>query len=140
MRLMDDRGSAAIEAVIVAPVVVLLISLVIFGGRVALAHQAAQSIAADAARAASLQRTASQARAAANKATEAGINQRLPCASHDLTLDLAGFAKPVGTPASVTATMTCTLTTAELALPGLAGLITVRATMSSPLDTRRERR
>lgn len=140
MIVKDERGSAAIEAVIAGPVVVLLLCLVIFGGRVAMAHQTVQGIAADAARAASLARTSGQARSAAIRAVEAGIAQRQPCASHDLALDVTGFAKPVGTPATVTAILTCRVDTADLALPGLPGQITVTASMSSPLDSYRERR
>lgn len=136
----DERGSASVEAVVVGPAVVLLLCLVIFGGRVAMAHQMVQGIAADAARAASLARTPTQARSAAARAVEAGIAGHHPCASHDLALDLDGFAKPVGTPASVTATLTCRIATADLTLPGVQGQLTVGATMSSPLDTYRERR
>lgn len=140
MTFKDERGSASIEAVVVGPVVVLLLCLVIFGGRVAMAHQSVQGIAADAARAASLARTSSQARSAAAQAVEAGLAQRQPCASHDLDLDVSGFAKPVGTPASVTAVLTCRIDTADLALPGVPGQISVRASMSSAVDTYRERK
>lgn len=139
MTVKDERGSASVEAVVVGPAVVLLLCLVIFGGRVAMAHQRVQGIATDAARAASLARTPTQARFAAARAVEAGIAHH-PCASHDLAVDLTGFSKPVGTPASVTATLTCRIATADLTLPGIQGQITVGASMSSPLDTFRERR
>ena len=136
----DERGSAAIEAVVVGPAMVLLIGLVILGGRVALAHQTLQSVAADTARAASLERTTSRARAAANTASEAGLSQQLPCSTHELQLDLDGFTVPPGRPASVSATVTCRVSLSDLAVPGLPGTITIQATMTSPLDTYRERR
>lgn len=139
MTRFDQRGSASIEAVIVGPAVVLLILLVVFGGRVALAHQSVQTIAADAARAASLARNHAEAHQAAEAATNSGFDQQLPCANHTLTLDLAGFDKPVGTPANVSATVTCRLATADLGLPGLPDL-QIASTMSSPVDTYRERR
>jgi Flp pilus assembly protein TadG len=135
----DERGSASIEAVVVGPAVVLLILLVVFGGRVALAHQSVQAIAADAARAASLARSHSEAHQAAVAAMNAGFDQQLSCANHTLELDLAGFDKPVGTPASVAATVTCHLASADLGLPGLPELA-IASTMSSPVDTFRERR
>jgi Flp pilus assembly protein TadG len=135
----DERGSAAIEAAVAGPAVVLLILLVVFGGRVALAHQAIQGIAADTARAASLARTHTQARTDAGKVMQAGFDQQLPCTSHTLDLDVSGFDKPPGTPASVTATITCHLASADLGLPGLPDL-TISATMTSPIDTWRERR
>lgn len=138
MRLHDERGSASIEAVIAGPAVVVLILLVVFGGRVALTHQSVQAIAADAARAASLARTQTDARTSAQAAVQAGLDQQLPCASHTLHLDLDGFTTPPGTPAAVSATLSCRVATADLGLPGLPDL-TIRATMASPIDTYRER-
>ncbi len=138
-RLRDERGSASIEAVIAGPAVILLILLVIFGGRVALAHQSVQGIAADIARAASLARSRAEARSSANTVAQAGLAQQLPCASHTVDLDLAGFTRPAGTPAAVTATVTCRVASGDLGLPGLPDL-TIRSTMTSPIDTWRERR
>ena len=134
----DERGSASIEAVIAGPAVVLLILLVVFGGRVALAHQSVQAIAADAARTASLARTQTSARTSAEAAVQAGLDQQLPCASHTLDLNLNAFTKPAGTPAAVSATLACRVSTADLGLPGLPDL-TIEATMTSPIDTYRER-
>ncbi|MBU4188908.1 MAG: pilus assembly protein [Actinobacteria bacterium] len=135
----DERGSASIEAVVVGPAVVLMILLVVFGGRVAFAHQTVQEVAADTARAASLARTQAQANTNAAAALQAGFDQQLPCADHDLDLDLGGFSRPVGTPASVVATVTCRVAVADLGLP-TPGVITISATMTSSLDTYRERR
>lgn len=134
-----EGGSASIEAVIAGPAVVLLILLVIFGGRAALAHQAVQAIAADTARAASLARSRSEAHAAANTAMQAGFDQKLACTHRDLALDITGFDKPPGTPASVSATVSCRLTSSDLGLPGLPDL-QISSTMTSPIDTYRERR
>ncbi|MGC3994769.1 MAG: pilus assembly protein [Propionicimonas sp.] len=135
----DERGSAAIEAAIAGPAMVLLILLVVFGGRVALAHQAVQATAADTARAASLARTQPEARSAATAAMDAGLNQQLTCTDSALALDLSGFGTPVGTPASVTATLTCRVPLADLGLPG-PGSVVISESMSSPIDTFRERR
>ena len=135
----NQRGSAAIEAVVAGPAVVLMILLVVFGGRVALAHQTVQRVAADAARAASLARTQTEARAAADTALRTGLDQHLTCTNPTLDLDLTGFGTPAGTPASVTATLTCRVPTADLGLP-IPGQIAITATMTSPIDTYRERR
>ena len=135
----DEHGSASIEAVIVGPAVVLLIMLVVFGGRAALAHQSVQAIATDTARAASLARSRAEANTAANAAVRAGFNERLPCAHQSLALNLTGFDKPPGTPAAVSATVTCRLTSSDLGLPGLPDLQII-STMTSPIDTYRERR
>ena len=53
--------------------------------------------------------------------------------------DTTGFARPVGTPATITATVSCLVRLSDLAMPGLGGSRTVTATASSPLDTYRER-
>lgn len=132
----DERGSAAIEAVIVAPVMILLLLLVMAGGQVALAHQAVRAIAADAARAASLQRTAPAAQTSALATAYQGLDQQVACSYRDVTLDLKAFATPVGSSASVSATITCRVST--LGLPGLPG-VTVSATMQSPIDSYRGR-
>lgn len=137
-RRRDERGSAAVEAVVAGPAVVLMILLVVFGGRVALAHQTVQRVAADTARAASLARTQTEARTAATAAMHTGLDQQLTCTDPALDLDLAGFSIPVGTPASVTATLTCRVPSADLGLP-VPGTVVITETMTSPIDTYRER-
>ena len=54
-------------------------------------------------------------------------------------MDTSGFASPVGPPANVTATVTCVVNLSDVAVPGLPGTRTITATMTSPLDTFRER-
>ena len=52
-----QRGSAVIETVIGIPAFMLFVALIVYAGRVAIAHQVVQSAAADAARSASIART-----------------------------------------------------------------------------------
>lgn len=135
-----ERGSASVEVVLVAPVLVGLLLLVVFAGRVALAHQAVAMAAADAARAASIARTATAARTAAIQTVATSLaNQQLACARTDVVVDLSGFEVPVGRPADVTVRVTCQVLAADLGLP-TAPSLQVQATMSSELDTLRERR
>jgi Flp pilus assembly protein TadG len=137
----DERGSAAVEITMVAPVLALFILVIIFGGRLALARQAVQSAAFDAARAASLARTQGEARTAASKTAAATLaNQKLPCTTTLLDLDTSGFTKPVGTPATVTVRLVCDVATGDLGLPGIAATVPVDAEATSPLDSFRERR
>ena len=49
----SERGSSVVEVVILAPALGLFLALIIAGGRVAVAHQAVEASAAEAARAAS---------------------------------------------------------------------------------------
>lgn len=135
-----ERGSAVIEAVIAIPAFVLFVVVIIAAGRVAMAHQSVEAAAAESARSASLARTAGEAQA---KATAAGaqtlINQGLQCVSTTLTVDTSGFGVPVGSPAQVSATVTCAVDLGDLTMTGLPGTITVDATVGSPLDTYRGR-
>lgn len=136
----DERGSAALEAVIGVPALLLLVGLLVLGGRTAIAQQAVQAAAADAARAASIARTASVARSGASNAAHTSlVNQNLDCATTTVTVDTAAFSTPVGTPGRVSATVTCGLRLGNIGLPGIAGTKTITATMSSPLDTYRGR-
>ena len=135
-----ERGSAVIEAVIGVPAFMLFVGLIIFAGRVAIANQAVQSAAADAARSASIARTQGGAQAAGTTAATASLaNQQVNCVRTTVSVDTTGFASPVGTPALITATITCRVNLGDLAVPGVPGTKAITATMSSPLDTFRER-
>ncbi len=135
-----DRGSAAVEIALLAPLLGSLVLVVIFGGRLALARQTVQAAAADAARAASIARTASQAEQSAGQIAHATLaNQGVTCATAAVQVDTSGFATPVGTPATLTVTVVCDLATADLSVP-LPGHIQVSATSSSDLDLYRGRR
>ncbi|KAB7740933.1 pilus assembly protein [Nostocoides sp. F2B08] len=135
-----DRGSEALEAAIGVPAFLLFIAMIIAGGRLAIADQSVQAAAAEAARSASIARTQGQAHGSAvSGATSSLANQKLQCASKSVSVDTSGFASPVGTPANVTATVTCVVNLSDVAVPGLPGTRTITATMTSPLDTFRER-
>ena len=137
----DERGSFALETAVIAPFVLGLILLVVFGGRYALATQSVSSAAAAAARTASIARTASDARSTANSAAVMSLaSQEISCATVDVKVDTSGFKTEVGLPASVAATVTCQLDLAGLSMIGLPGSMTISADSSSPLDTFRERR
>lgn len=134
-----ERGSAALELVIIAPGLLLILAVLIFAGRVAIAQQSVDSAAADAARSASISRTQSAAGGAARSAATSSLaNQGLRCLTTGTTVDTSGFASPVGTPAFVTATVTCTVNLRDLGAP-IPGTRTVTATVRSPLDTYRTR-
>ena len=129
----DERGSAAIEAVILVPAFGLFVGLLIFAGRTAIAHQGVEAVAADAARSSSIARTPSQAQVDAEEAIAYSLaNNNLRCTTSSVELDLSGLSAPVGTPGMVTATVTCTINLADLSVPGVPGTHTVTATMVSP--------
>lgn len=135
-----DRGSAAIEAAIVVPALGLFIALIIAGGRITMAHQAVEAAATEAARTASISRTHEGASRDAYATANATLtNHDLRCTTTQVNVDTTGFAQSTGTPAAVTATVTCQVNLSDLAIPGLPGTRTITATMTSPIDTYRER-
>jgi Flp pilus assembly protein TadG len=136
----NERGSAPIEAAIGVPAFTLFVGLIIFGGRTATTHQALESAAADAARSASIERAAPAAQQAAEQAARSSLsNQQIHCLSVDVTVDASGFQTAVGQDANVAVTVTCRLDLSDLAVPGVPGNRTLHATVSSPIDTWRER-
>jgi Flp pilus assembly protein TadG len=136
----DERGSAAIEAAIGVPAFLLFVALIVGAGRVAIARQAVEAAAAEAARSASIERTQpTAARAAGDAAAATLANQHLQCLSTLVDVDTSGFAVPVGTPAAVSASVTCVVNLGDVSVPGLPGSLTITETMSSPLDTYRGR-
>lgn len=135
----SDEGSTVVEVVVLAPALALFLGLIIAGGRLAVAHQAVEAAAAQAARAASIARTQEAALADAEGAATAALSaQGLNCVASAVSVDAAGFAVPVGTPASVGATVTCQVPLADT-VPGLPGSLPVTVTVRSALDTYRER-
>ncbi|WP_328383700.1 pilus assembly protein [Micromonospora zamorensis] len=136
----DQRGSASIEMAVVAPAILALFASAVIGGRVNLARQALEAAAYDAARTASLARTGSEANAQALAAANSTLDaQGLSCTNLDVTVSTAGFGVPVGQPATVTATVSCTATFSDVALPGMPGDVPLAASFTSPLDTYRSR-
>jgi Flp pilus assembly protein TadG len=137
----DDAGAVAVEAAILAPALLLILALLMFGGRNAIATGAVEQAAVDAARAASLARTGAQADTAARAAASRSLaDQDLDCATITIRVDTSGFRTRPGESASVDTTVTCLLRLSDLALPGIPGCLRISATAVSVVDTYRERR
>ncbi len=139
-----DAGSAALELVVLAPVLLVLLALVIAAGRTSIAKSSVDAAARDAARQASLALSPAAAQqAGVASARQALAADGLDCLVEKVVVDtggpLAGFGLPAGTPATVSATVSCTVPLSDLFLPGLPGAHTMTATFSSPLDVFRER-
>ncbi|PZF86505.1 TadE/TadG family type IV pilus assembly protein [Jiangella anatolica] len=133
-----ERGSATLELAVLAPGLLLLIALVALAGRHAIADGAIDQAAAEAARAASLQRTPSAGRDAATEVARAALaDQGLSCLRTEIDVDVAGLRAPPGRPGRVTVTVSCRLRVADLPLRVPATTLT--ATAVSPVDTYRER-
>ena len=135
-----DRGNAALELVILAPILLALLSLVIAAGRTTVAQGSVDAAARDAARQASIALTPSAARTAGLVSARAALRQDGLDCSPAIVIDTSQFTSvPVGQPAAVTAIVTCAVPLANLALPGLPGTARLSARFTSPLDTYRTR-
>lgn len=130
----------SLELAVLAPAVLLLLGLVVLAGRVQVAAGVVEHAAAAAARDASLARTPDAARTAATStATTTLTGQGITCQTQDITVDTTGFTVPLGSPAQVRVTLSCTVTFADVALPGIPGARTLTAQATSVLDTYRGR-
>jgi Flp pilus assembly protein TadG len=118
-----DAGSAAVEVVLMAPILVALALIIIAAGQIVQGRIDTDGAAHAAARAASLEHTMGAAQAAAAAAAEASMGDQCGAAS----VDLAGDLQPGGT---VTATLTCTITVDSPVWTSHE----VTATASSPVD------
>jgi Flp pilus assembly protein TadG len=134
-----DGGSAALELVILAPVLLALLALVIAAGRVSVAQGSVDAAARDAARQASIALTPWAAKEAGRASAQASLRQDgLDCVPV-VAVDTSQFSIPPGQPATVTASVSCSVPLANLALPGLPGRTRLTATFTSPLDVYRSR-
>lgn len=135
-----ERGHAVgIEAAIILPALVLFVALVIVLARDALAQQAIGGAASQAARAASLERTPRSARASAQSVAASGVSDGdIPCLEQHVTVDAAGLRSPLGTPSTVSVTVSCLLAH-DITLPGFPQQKWVSETRTSPVDTYRGR-
>lgn len=142
-RLLDpqqrERGEVAIEAAILAAAMLMLLALIIFAGRYITAESAVNEAARAAARAASIAPDATAAAGAAQAQALQILNQQLHCTPAKAVVDASDYRKPPGQPANVRATVSCTVSLADLALPGLTGSKTLTATWTSPIDRYEQR-
>jgi Flp pilus assembly protein TadG len=139
-KLGGDEGSAAIEAAIVLPVLIMFLCLALAGGRIVTSGSKIDSAAEDAAREASIHRTAAAAHHAAQTAAAESLNdQGITCASTSVHINTGGLSVPVGQLGTVTVTVTCTVNLSDLLLPGAPGAKTLTSTATSVVDQYRQR-
>lgn len=132
----SDRGSEPVALAILAPVMILLLGLMVLGGRIAIASSSISGVAGNAARDASIARTAPQAvQIATSTAVASLLAQNLHCGgTPDVVVDTSGFRAPPGTPASIQVDVTCVVSLSDIGMPGLPGARTLHDHATSPLD------
>jgi Flp pilus assembly protein TadG len=127
----DDRGSMAVEFALLAPAFIVLMLLLVFGGRVVEAQGQVDGAARDAARAASVQQNSANVGAAIQNAADGDLYQ----AGHRVCTQAPQGSWAPGNDA-VSVTIKCTINVAFF--PGL-GSMTMTGTAVAPLDTYVER-
>jgi Flp pilus assembly protein TadG len=126
-----EEGSAATELVVVTPLLVLVLLVVVALGRLATARLRVDDAAHQAARAATLARSADQARQQAGAAAKAALSASTPSCAHSTVRTDTGVFAPGGV---VRVTVACA---AMLGVTGLPGHVTITRTAVSVIDSHR---
>ena len=135
-----DTGDAALELVVLAPVILFVLGLMIAAGRTSIAQGSVDAAARDAARQASISLTPGAAQAAALSSARAALSRDGLNCNPVVQVDTTQFSTVrVGVPATVTATVLCRVPLSDLVVPGMPGSRLLRYTFTSPLDPFRER-
>ncbi|MFD8118641.1 TadE/TadG family type IV pilus assembly protein [Streptomyces microflavus] len=139
-RLRQDRGSEAIQAAIVTPILITFLCLAVAAGRIVMAGGKIDAAAEDAARAASIERTHGAATSAASQAAARSLDgAEVVCSSRSVSVDAGGLNVPVGQVGYVTVTVRCTVPFGDLFLPGTPGSKTMTSQFRSVVDAYRSR-
>lgn len=133
----DDTGAAAVELVLVTPLLVMLLLFVLFGGRLASATADVNAAARASARAASLARDADTASDAARATAEGELRRTgVPCRDVVVDTDTSGFAAG----GSVTVELHCGVPLGDLGLLGLPATHTISVRQVAVIDRYRSAR
>lgn len=139
-RFRSDRGSEAIQAAIITPLLIAFLCMAFAAGRLVTSGSKIDAAAEDAARATSIERTYGEATAAASSAADRSLDdQGISCASTSVSVDADGLNAPVGQVGYATVTVRCTVTFSDLLLPGAPGSKTLTSSFSSVVDAYRSR-
>lgn len=127
----DERGSAAAELTLLTPLLIVLLLFVVFCGRLADTKLRINDVAHQAARAATLARSPSQATSNAQATASAALaSAGITCQSLSVSTDTQGL-KPGST---VTVTVSCSVGLGDLTSLGVPGSRTFESSFSSPVD------
>ena len=136
----DQRGAAAVELTLLVPALLLLLGLLVAGGRLWFARTTVNEAAQTAARAASLARSASAATVAGQDAGSQSLaTAGLHCRMTSVSISTAAFSVPAGSPSTVSSTILCSVDFSDVFLPGWPGSMELIGRGSAALDTYRGR-
>lgn len=136
----EERGSVTVELTLLVPALLIMLGLLMAGGRLWFARAAVVDAAQTASRTASLARDPAEAGVVGRSAGQRSLSTAgLRCASSTVSVSTAAFRVPVGTPATVTATVRCRVQFSDLYLPVIPGSIELSGEGAAALDTYRSR-
>ena len=128
----NEGGMATLEVVLALPVLIMLALFVVGLGRMAEARSTVDAAAFDAARAASLERNPSMARAVGENAAHASIGATgIACNGLDIQVDVSNYISG----GHVAATVSCTANLADVQLAGFSGSKRFTSTATVPIET-----
>jgi hypothetical protein len=136
-----ERGMAAgLELAILVPAFMIMLGLIVAGGRIWFVRAAIVEASYSGARAASLERSAAEARTAGRQATIDQLTMKgVRCGDREIRLDVSGFDAPIGSRASVTNEIRCRISFSDVVLPGIAGSLRLGGWSQAAIDSYRER-
>lgn len=130
----DEWGSATAELVVLTPVLVAILLFLVGLGRVGLAASQVDDAVRAAAQAGVVSATPAAAASAARAAALDTLSaDRMTCASPEVTVDVSRFV-PGG---QLRVSLACTVSLADVALPGVPGSRTLKASLAAPIETYR---
>ncbi len=127
LRAADERGSMAVEVVLMTPVLVAFLLLVVAFGRYVAVQGDMEAAARDAAREASLQVSSGAASDAARKVVNDSLDDGTDCTQ----ISVGGAWRPGG---EVVVRMHCDVSLSGLGLIGLPGSVGIDTESAVPLD------
>jgi Flp pilus assembly protein TadG len=128
----DERGTMALELVIMTPVLVAFMMLMVGVGRIVSAQSQVDSAARDAVRDASIARSSGEAQSRADAAARASLDKYNWCQGGPSTQTDTSAWEPGG---RVAVTVTCDADLGGLSLIGLPGTKVMTGRATAPLDT-----
>ncbi len=133
----SDRGSGTVELVLVMPVLLLMLLFLVLCYRISDAKLRIADVAHQAARAASIARTPTEARADALAVAQTGLaDAGVTCGDLTVDTDPAGLAPG----ALVRVRVACTVELHDLALLAMPGAAILHASATSPVDQHGDQR
>lgn len=123
----DERGSMAVEIVILTPVLMMFVLLVVAFGRYVAAEGDIEATARDAARAASMELSRSAAQDVAQRVVATSLDADTDCAPPEVS----GTWAPGG---EISVSLDCRVSYEGLGLIGVPGSVNIDTTSSVPLD------